>query len=154
MEFLLYHGTTDAHVYDVLDEVDETIGNLLKDFGRGFYTTTRSDKALDWANLQAARSGREPAVVEFSLSREDFIALDCLFFIRGDKHAYDYWHFVQWCRSTGAHNRLHAEWYDLVAGPISGDWKKQTTIPNSDQFSFHTARGVDVLNASKKQRIS
>ena len=41
----------------------------------------------------------------------------------------------------------------LVAGPIYGDWKKQTTIPNSDQFSFHTARGVDVLNASKKQRI-
>lgn len=154
MELLLYHGTTDAHVYDVLDDVDETIGNPLKDFGRGFYTTTRSDKAFDWASLQAARSDREPAVIEFSLSREDLIELDCLFFIRGDKHAYDYWHFVQWCRSTGAHNRLNAEWYDLVAGPISGDRKKQTTIPNSDQFSFHTARGVAVLNARKKQRIS
>jgi hypothetical protein len=154
MELLLYHGTTDAHVYDVLDGIDETIGNPLKDFGRGFYTTTRFDKAIDWAALQAARSGREPAIIEFSLSRENLTALDCLFFIRADKHAYDYWHFVQWCRSTGSHNRLNAKWYDLVAGPITGDWKKQTTIPNSDQFSFHTVRGVDVLNSCKKRKIS
>ena len=154
MEFRLYHGTTDEHVHDVLDEVDATIGNPLKDFGRGFYTTTRADKASEWADLQASRRGGTPAVVEFSFSRDALNFLECLFFIRGDKQAFDYWNFVQGCRSTGRHNRIYSEWYDLVAGPITGDWKKQTTIPNSDQFSFHTPDGVALLNESNRKRIS
>ncbi len=153
MDLLLYHGTTDEHVHDVLKRVDETVGSPLKDFGRGFYTTTRREKAVEWANLNASLSGGQPEVIEFSVSREAIVSLECLFFIRGDKHAFDYWNFVQACRTTGVHHRLYAEWYDLVAGPITGDWKKQTTIPNSDQFSFHTPHASAVLNESKKKRI-
>ena len=36
----LYHGTLDVHASSVLSSVNVTIGRRLKDFGRGFYTTT------------------------------------------------------------------------------------------------------------------
>src|SRR5207237_10469350 len=44
-DIVLYHGTTGAFAQDILNGIDETTGGFLKDFGRGFYTTTRLDKA-------------------------------------------------------------------------------------------------------------
>src|SRR5205807_10656180 len=137
--------------HDVLQAVDETAGGALKDFGRGFYTTTRSDKARDWANVKARRAGSAAAVLRFDVSRNDLAELDCLFFARGDPTALDYWSFVQYCRTVaGDHNRLHTPWYDLVVGPVTGTWHRQTTIADTDQISFHTAHAVAVLNASAK----
>jgi hypothetical protein len=46
--------------------------------------------------------------------------------------------------------------YDLVAGPVTGDWKKQTVIPDGDQVSFHSRAAVDILNslvAGRKRRV-
>ena len=39
-----------------------------------------------------------------------------------------------------------AGYYDIVAGPVPGDWKKQSVIRDSDQVSFHTKAAVNVLN--------
>jgi hypothetical protein len=153
-DILLYHGTIDAHVAGILNGVDVTRGANLKDFGRGFYTTTRQDLASDWADQKAQQAGANPAVIEFQVSRNDIALLESLFFIRGDAHAIDYWSFVQYCRTiVGDHNRTYAAWYDLVAGPITGSWKKQTTVSNSDQISFHTPNGAAVLDGSQKQQI-
>jgi len=69
-DIVLYHGTADVHVLDVLQAVDETRGNSIKDFGRGFYTTTREDKALDWAIKKAHVAGGNAAVVRFTVERE------------------------------------------------------------------------------------
>jgi hypothetical protein len=150
----LFHGTTDACVQDILKAVDETIGGALKDFGRGFYTTTSLDKARDWANVKARRVGGTAAVLRFDVSRNDLAQLDCLFFARGDPTAVDYWSLVQYCRTTGVdHNRLHTPWYDLVVGPVTGTWKRQTIIADTDQISFHTPYGVAVLNAGAKARV-
>jgi hypothetical protein len=150
----LFHGTTDNCVRGILLAVDETRGSSFKDFGRGFYTTTRFDKAQDWANVKARRAGGSAAVLRFDVSRSDLTSLDCLFFIRGDSTAVDFWSFVQYCRTIGAdHNRLHTPWYDLVVGPVSGTWKRQTIISDTDQVSFHTAYAVAVLNASAKVRV-
>ncbi len=150
----LFHGTTDACVDEILQGVDETSGGALKDFGRGFYTTTSLDKAFDWANQRAWRTGNAAAVIRFSVSRNDLAQLDCLFFARGDPDAIDYWSFVQYCRTiVGDHNRLHTPWYDLVAGPVTGTWKRQTVLPDMDQMSFHTPHGAAVLDASAKARV-
>jgi Protein of unknown function (DUF3990) len=150
----LFHGTTVACVSDILHAVEETIGGVLKDFGRGFYTTTRLDKARDWANVKARRTGGRPAVLRFDVSRNDLAQLDCLFFVRGDPAALDYWSFVQYCRTIGGdHNRLHTPWYDVVVGPVTGTWKRQTIIPDADQLSFQTPYAVAVLNASAKVRV-
>jgi Protein of unknown function (DUF3990) len=150
----LFHGTTDAWVHDILQSVDETAGGAYKDFGRGFYTTTRLDKAHEWAIVKARRAGGAAAVLRFDVSRNDLAQLDCLFFACGDAHAVDYWSFVQYCRTIGRdHNRLHSPWYDLVVGPVSGTWRRQTILPNADQISFHTPYAVAVLNAGAKVRV-
>jgi hypothetical protein len=150
----LFHGTTDVWVQDILLAVDETVGGGLKDFGRGFYTTTNLDKARAWANVKARRAGGNAAVLRFDVSRNDLAQLDCLLFIRGDPNALDYWSFVQYCRTIGGdHNRLHTAWYDLVAEPVTGTWKRQTIISDTDQIAFHTPHAVAVLNACAKARV-
>ena len=153
-DIVLCHGTIDVYIPDILNAVDETQGSFLTDFGRGFYTTTKLDTALDWANLKARKSGGIAAVVEFTVSRNDLAALDCLFFMRGDSLAVDFWSFVQYCRTIrGDHNRTHTPWYDIVVGPITGTWKSQTIIPNTDQVSFHTPRAASLLDRSGKAQI-
>jgi hypothetical protein len=150
----LFHGTTDYWVPDILQAMDHTAGGLLKDFGRGFYTTIRFDKARDWGRVKARRAGGNAAVLRFDVSRNDLAQLDCLFFARADATAIDYWSFVQYCRTiVGDHNRLHTPWYDLVVGPVTGTWKRQTILPDTDQISFHTPYAVAVLNASAKLRV-
>lgn len=67
----------------------------------------------------------------------------------------DYWSFVQYCRTTpGDHNRKQTQWYDVVIGPVTGSWKKQTVIQNADQVSFHTGAVKAVLDGCvNKQKI-
>ena len=151
---VLFHGTIDVCVQDILNGVDETRGSHLTDFGRGFYTTTKLNKAADWANVKAQRTGRSAAVIEFTVSRNALASLDCLFFIRADPHAVDYWSFVQYCRTIGGdHNRAQTPWYDLVAGPVTGTWKRQTILPDTDQISFHTPRGTALLDLGGKAQV-
>jgi hypothetical protein len=150
-EIVLYHGTLDIHVPSILAGIDLSVCKSLRDFGRGFYTTTNKPIAQDWANKLALTNPASPAVIEFRVPRNDLAGLDCLVFVRGDSDAIDYWSFVQYCRTVpGNHNRAHSAWYDVVAGPIAGTWKRQTVIKASDQFSFHTAAAVAVLDNSQK----
>jgi hypothetical protein len=144
---LLYHGTVDIHAASVLQAVDLKYCRPLRDFGMGFYTTTTLSQAERWAIDLARQMGRLPAVIAFDIERNDLAVLDCLFFVRSSARALDFWSFVQHCRTTvGDHHRKHRMWYDIVAGPVAGDWKKQTVIPDGDQVSFHTALAIDVLN--------
>ncbi|HWY87466.1 MAG TPA: DUF3990 domain-containing protein [Gemmataceae bacterium] len=151
---LLFHGTLDVHVPDILKAVDLTRCNYLRDFGRGFYTTTNVYQAERWARAEALGTPFGPAVIQFTVSRNALASLDCLFFIRGNANAVDFWSFVQYCRTIPMdHNRAERQWYDLVAGPVTGSWRKQTIIPDGDQISFHTASGEDVLNNSGRVKV-
>jgi Protein of unknown function (DUF3990) len=151
---VLYHGTLDVHVASILGAVDVTRGAPLKDFARGFSTTTNLDQARRWARDKATGTPHNPAVVSLTVPRNDLARLDCLFFARGDKNAIDYWGFVHHCRTTaGDHRRLHAAWYDVVAGPVSGSWKKMTVIPDADQISFHTPAAEQVLNGCPRAQV-
>jgi hypothetical protein len=153
-DIVLYHGTTVDNVSSILTEVDPRKGADLKDFGRGFYTTTRLSQASEWAAKTSLKTGNTSAVIKFTVSRNDLSTLDCLFFVRGDRYATDFWSFVQYCRTIGGdHNRVFTPWYDLVAGPVTGSWQRQTTVPEWDQISFHTAVATDVLNRSGKEQI-
>jgi hypothetical protein len=88
------------------------------------------------------------------VSRNDLASLECLFFVRGDANAFDYWAFVQYCRTTaGDHNRALTGWYDIVVGPITGTWKRQTIIKDADQVSFHTNQAASVLDNSPKVQV-
>lgn len=153
-DIVLYHGTLDIHVASLLAAIDVTAGTPLRDFGRGFYTTTNRTQAERWARDKAVNTPHQAAVVAITVSRNDLARLDCLFFVRGDPDALDYWSFVHHCRSTaGDHRWRSTPWYDVVAGPMSGSWKKQTVIANADQLSFHTTAAERVLNQSFKVQV-
>jgi hypothetical protein len=152
---VLYHGTLDRHVASVLQGVNLRPCRHLRDFGRGFYTTTKRAQAERWANDLAAQiAGAAPAVVGFTVERNDLASLDMLFFVRGTAAAIDFWSFVQFCRSSATdHGRSHAPWYDLVGGPVVGSLRKQTVIPDGDQISFHTPNATAVLDRSQKVQV-
>jgi Protein of unknown function (DUF3990) len=145
---LLYHGMSDLWTASILRAVDLKQAQPLTDFGRGFYTTTKLEQARRWAQFVARTLGGSAAVIEFDVERNVLAQLECLFFIRSDKLAADFWSFVQYCKTIqGDHRRTYtAGYYDIVAGPVPGDWNKQSVIPDSDQVSFHTDAAVDVLN--------
>ena len=151
---LLYHGTSDLWTASILRAVDLRKAQPLTDFGRGFYTTTKLDQAKRWANDVARIWGGAAAVLEFDVERNALAQLECLFFIRSDTLAVDFWSFVEFCKTIpGDHGRRYAAgYYDIVAGPVPGDWKKQSVIPNSDQVSFHTEAAIDVLNRLRANR--
>jgi hypothetical protein len=154
-EIVLYHGTLAVHVASIMQQVDPAVCKFLRDFGRGFYTTTNRQKAEGWArNLVLQSGGGVPAVISFMVEREEIAQLDCLFFVRGTPSAADFWSFVQYCRTVAAdHNRARTGWYDVVAGPVTGSWKMQTVIADGDQVSFHTDRAARVLDKSQKVQV-
>jgi hypothetical protein len=154
-DIVLYHGTLDIHVASILRGVDLNRCKHLRDFGRGFYTTTKQTQAERWANdLAVQTAGATPAVLEFTLARNDLTLLETLFFVRGDAAAVDFWSFIQFCRSSARdHGRAHAPWYHLVVGPVMGSLRKQTVILDGDQVSFHTPNATAVLDRSQKVQI-
>lgn len=155
-DITLYHGTLDTHVASILQGVDLSRCKHLRDFGRGFYTTTKWTQAEQWANdLAAQTAGAAPAVLGFTVERNDLALLETLFFVRGTAAAVDFWSFVQFCRSSATdHGRAHTPWYDLVVGPVMGSLRKQTVITDGDQVSFHTANAAAVLDGSQKVQVT
>ncbi len=155
---LLYHGTSDLWAASILRAVDLRHAQPLTDFGRGFYTTTKLDQARRWATGVVRTWGGSAAVIEFDVERNSLAQLEGLFFIRSDTLGVDFWSFVQYCKTIqGDHRRIYtAGYYDIVAGPVPDDWKKQSVIPDSDQVSFHTAAAIDALNqlaANRKRQV-
>jgi hypothetical protein len=155
---LLYHGTADLWAADILNAIDLGQAQPYTDFGRGFYTTSKLDQARRWARDVARIWGSVPAVIEFDVERNAIAQLECMFFIRSSAAAIDFWSFVQYCKTiAGDHNRLYQPgYYDIVAGPVPGNWKDQTVIPDSDQISFHTdaaVRVLDQLPAIRKRQV-
>ena len=62
-DVVLYHGTLDMHVASILLGVDLNKCKHIRDFARGFYTTTKRTQAERWANAMAVQTaGGVPAV--------------------------------------------------------------------------------------------
>jgi hypothetical protein len=155
-DIVLYHGTAGMYAASILQSIDLNWCQPLRAFGKGFYTTTNQVQAELRAREWAKQLGDFPAVIAFTVERNSLAQLESLCFVRSSLAAVDFWSFVQNCRNTGRHDRRHAILYDLVSGPVTGDWKKQTVIPDGDQVSFHTDPAVTVLNilsGSRKRRV-
>jgi hypothetical protein len=154
-DVVLYHGTLAAHVGSILQGVNLNRCKHFRDFGRGFYTTTKLTQAERWANdLAVQTAGAALAVIESRVERHSLAMLEALFFVRGAGTTVDFWSFAQFCRSSATDDgRTHALWYDLVVGPVMGSLRKQSVIPDSDQISFHTAQATAILDRSQKVRI-
>jgi len=142
--------------------VQHASGRPNTDFGRGFYTTTLEHQARQWAWLQhysvplreRGKSGNQPVAMWFRVEWLDIAKLQSLALSISD-HTYDpYWSLVFHCRSSppagpaNDHCRAGASspWYDMISGPVAAMWRQRVAMPDTDQYSFHTADGVSVFN--------
>jgi len=141
------------------------------DFGRGFYTTTLERQARQWAwgrfykwqLLNPSGTGNQPVTLRFRVRRYGKVGsrravdrgldqLASLVFVLADYHYEDYWSLVQHFRQStqsviNDHRHPNGGWYDLVSGPVAAFWEQRVAMNDADQFSFHTKKGVQLLNA-------
>jgi hypothetical protein len=161
-DMTLFHGTTQGSATSILAGVSiASTKPRPTDFGQGFYTTTSEPQARNWANKKGVFSNQRnplappetPAVVEFTIPRDDLAGLEAIWFVRGDVAATDYWNFVRHFRRgvpAGKHHQRTGPqtWYDLAIGPVAASWMVTPRIlPDMDQISFHTTTAVNLLNA-------
>jgi len=165
-DILLYHGTLAQYADDiirtgVLAPSANPLATTDFDFGAGFYTTTLMRQAEAWAYVKVAAPPKGvppyPGVVEFTVSRDDLAPLDCLWFVREEFDAEDFWSLVFHCRGGGsAHGRPASTkngWYDVVVGPMAAFWRQRVALQGYDQASFHTDDDVRVLNRAQMKRV-
>jgi hypothetical protein len=148
------------------------------DFGRGFYTTTVKYQARQWAwarfydPVVASIRPNQPVVLKFVVDRFQLADLYFISFVLGGPSKLNFWSLVQHCRrsipatsSSPAVVNDHrgpvlqpdgTSWYDVACGPVAAFWRQRYAMQDADQFSFHTAGGVRLLNRlieSKNKRI-
>jgi len=153
---MLFHGTTKNWVTSILGGVNVGRALATADFGRGFYTTTKEAQAWRWARLKAARFNLNPAVVRFTVDRDDLAKLAFMAFVRKDSSATDFWNFVRHCRLGGPnHSRPgQQQFYDVVVGPVVKQWgRRKIAFKDYDQVSFHTPRAATLLNNSSPKEL-
>jgi len=157
---ILYHGSN----YDFTG-VDLSMSKDRRDFGRGFYTTTIKEQALQWGYNMFNRLGGDGIFLyefEFSPSSD-------LLSKRFSKISDEWFDFILANRTTGGlqHN------FDFVQGPVAND-KTVLTITgfidglysreeamrrlryskSNDQVSLHTEKAVSLLNLQDKRKSS
>lgn len=153
----LYHGTTAIDAQAILNTgVDLSHSKPNSDFGRGFYTTSLRPQAGHWAWIKyyklpaIGRAKNQPAVLWIHVPRVRLARLESLHYVLGDYDCEDFWSLVQHCRRSSVKKpRDHKKpgWYDVVSGPVAAMWKQRAIVAAADQFSFHTAAAVGMLNA-------
>lgn len=146
----LFHGTVLTHLLEIeRDGVRVDRGRSGTDFGPGFYATADREQAVQWAVSNGRRFKERPVVMWAEIARDVLASLECLYFVRGHEGARDFWSFVHHCRA-GANTHARATpsrpMYDVVAGPVSRNFKRHAAYENMDQISFHTADAQTVLN--------
>ncbi len=161
---VLWHGCVNTHAQGIeANGIDLSRSRNALDFGRGFYTTTDRGQAVRWARRKHAnlspvdRKVMRPAILEFHVPLNHLAVLQSLMFVRGDIRHEAFLSFVHHCRrstSVAPQTHLHPthvaprDWYDVICGPLAAVWPPdgREVIPESDQFSFHTAAGIAIID--------
>ena len=169
---ILYHGSNVAVNAIQLDKC-----RPLKDFGKGFYTTTLYSQAAMMGKRVATRFGGMPCVSAFSIDDDFRIRNDLS--IRFFPEANIEWAmFVLNNRypktgdaRTDEDNNLDCQ-YDIVVGPVANDdlsiifrlfergiVSKETLVREmkyrklTNQYSFHTERAVALLHYEGSRNV-
>ena len=158
---VLYHGTN-SHALPAAPVVANqafafTIGwthcRVGTDFSLGFYVTTNSHQASQWASSSVRRLAAARAVaivISFEVDRDELGRFDTLVFVRESPEFYD---FVSCCRkqrngpvdAPPTPGRMGpTSVYDVVFGPVSVG-RQKLIIQGSDQVSFHSEAGFRCL---------
>jgi hypothetical protein len=156
---ILYHGSNQE-----FNKVDLTKSKDRRDFGRGFYTTTIREQALQWGyNIFNRFGGENIFLYEF-----EFLPSSDLQFKQFSEISDEWFDFILKNRTLGGiqHN------YDYVQGPVANDktvltisgfidglYSKEEAMrrlrysKTNDQVSFHTERAVLLLKLKERRKI-
>ena len=150
-ELIVYHGTN-----VLFDKVDLIHSNDKRDFGKGFYTTTMEEYAVNWAeNMYIRYGGEGKFVMKFKLS------------LSKDLYVRTFSGLTREWLTMIKNNRMFGDTqhgYDVVIGPVADDNTMRTValyvagIYNEemaieqlrsyephDQVSLHTDRALECL---------
>jgi hypothetical protein len=124
------------------------------------------DQARQWAWARfyhpdvAQEKGNQPVLLKFVLDRHKLAKRTCISFVLGGTSRNDFWSLVQHCRqSCGTPIRDQKGpvylsdgtcWYDVAVGPVAAFWRQKYTMHETDQISFHTVYGIELLNDAIK----
>ena len=146
-DVLLWHGTTlDRALSIVLHGPDLSRSRKSMDFGQGFYLTTREKRAVDWSRKAVHRTGKQPAVVRWTVPYDDFLAWPKVAFADAGQTADDFWRFIQMNREmTTPHRSRPHGFFDIVIGPVSANYQRLSPVRELDQVSFHTDAALALL---------
>jgi hypothetical protein len=158
----LYHGCTSQDADNIRARgINLNLSRVDTDFGQGFYTTTVLYQARQWAWARfydpavAHMRPNPPVVLKFVLHRYDLAGLYFISFVLGGHAKRNFWSLIQHCRqSTPGAIKDHrgpvyrpdgTRGYDVACGPVAAFWRQRFAMQDADQFSFHTAGGVRLL---------
>ncbi len=150
-ELILYHGTN-----VLFDHADLIHSKDRRDFGKGFYTTTRYEQAREWAeNMYVRYGGPGIYVMKFRLYLHPDLNIKVF---RGLTH--EWLTMIKDNRILGG--TQHG--YDIVIGPLAGDNTMRTVAfyvagiysdkealeqlkicKADDQVSIHSFKGMSCL---------
>jgi len=113
MMSLVYHGS-----YARIDEINLSLSQKGRDFGRGFYVTKIRFQAEQWATRKGKWRKTEGAVTEFWLHEELMRTLK-LKVLHFEGYTKEWLDFVVLNRNNPSEQQAHD--YDIVEGPVADD---------------------------------
>jgi hypothetical protein len=109
----VYHGS-----YTEIDTIDLSKGELLRDFGRGFYVTKLREQAEYWAVRKGKQKQKDGNVTEFTFLESAFDT-EYLKTLQFEDYSVEWLDFVVMNRKNDTRQNLHD--YDIVEGPVADD---------------------------------
>lgn len=159
MKITLFHGSD-----CLFDDVDLSKSLGSRDFGIGFYTTTISSQAENWAKSKRIRNGSEHAYVYVFEAEIN----DNLLVKKYDRLSVEWLEMIKNNRKLGGIQHS----YDVMIGPVANDntmvtvnryiqgvYTAEEAISRleyanvNDQVSFHTKKAVDCLSLVRRYQI-
>jgi hypothetical protein len=109
----VYHGS-----FTEIKKIDLSKGELLRDFGRGFYVTKFREQAEYWALRKGKQKQQEACITEFTFLESAFDT-NYLKTLQFDDYSVEWLDFVILNRKNDTRDNMHN--YDIVEGPIADD---------------------------------
>ncbi|MDR2206120.1 MAG: DUF3990 domain-containing protein [Flavobacteriaceae bacterium] len=110
---IVYHGS-----YTEIDEINLSLCEVGRDFGRGFYVTNIRSQAEYWAKRKGKKQQNKGFVTQFEYD-ESIRRVMNLKMLRFEGYTEEWFDFVIPNRKNNEEQQLHD--YDIVEGPVADD---------------------------------
>lgn len=110
---ILYHGS-----YTDFAQIDLSLSQKGKDFGKGFYLSDNYDQAYNMAIFKSIQFNGSPIVLQYEFD-ESLLSNGELSFLKYEEYCKEWAEFILKNRVNMSDRNIHS--YDVVYGPIAND---------------------------------